>query len=295
MRLNCLSKKTIPSLNRIRVMKYILSLIVLFGLLSSFLLDKSAVQLETSWEKIIEFDLDSTAKWEVDALGFIYVSQGGEMTKYDDSGDKLFEQGLKSLGSCSDLLSLNPSKFLHFSEEQQTVCYFDNTLSFTNDCVDLSEYGIENAGLVSTSAQPDKIWVMDNLGYRLVLLSLNKTLQGQEIKNLRSILNMDSIVQIIERGNSLYLLDPNQGVFVFDIYGTFIEKISEVGISHIDANEKSLFMIRDDVMILRMMKTGDQAEIKLPITKIQRFKYKKNRFYFSNNKKLSEFELQILD
>lgn len=247
----------------------------------------------TSWEKIFEFDLDSLAKWEVDGLGYIYVSQEGNMKKYYPTGELWFEQGMKSLGACSDIVSLNPMKFLHFSQEQQTVCYFDNTLSFTNECLDLSDYEIENASLISASSQPEKLWVLDDIDYRLVLLSLDGLNQGQEIKNIKAILDIESITQIIEEGSKLYLLDPLEGVFVFDRFGSFIEKIEAKGVSSISADENSLFLLQENTLILRMMKSGAEAKIDLPVDGIQQIKYSGKHFYFSTKNKLFEFDLQI--
>lgn len=247
----------------------------------------------TSWEKKFEFELDSLANWEVDGLGYIYVSQDGNMKKYYPTGELWFEQGMKSLGACSDIVSLNPMKFLYFSQEQQTVCYFDNTLSFTNECLDLSEYGVENASLISASAQPEKLWVLDDIDYRLVLLSLDGLIQGQEVKNIKGILDIESITQIIEKGSKLYLLDPYEGIFVFDRFGALIEKIEHSGVKHIAADENSLFMLKDDQIILRMMKSGVEAEIDLPVQGVNQIQYSLKHFYFSTNSKLYEYDLQI--
>lgn len=265
----------------------------MIGLFSLSWTNFDEAQKTTSWEKKFEFDVDSLSNWEVDGLGYIYVSQDGNMKKYYPTGELWFEQGMKSLGACSDIVSLNPMKFLYFSQEQQTVCYFDNTLSFTNECLDLSEYGVENASLISSSSQPEKLWVLDDIDYRLVLLSLDGLIQGQEVKNIKGILDIESITQIIEKGSKLYLLDPFEGVFVFDRFGTLIEKVEQKDVKHISADENSLFMLKEDKLILRMMKSGVEAEIDLPIQGVNKIQYSLKHFYFSTNSKLYEYDLQI--
>ena len=90
------------------------------------------------WEMVNSYKINSGETWAVDLLENIYISNGEMIHKYDLTGSRIFSQSIKSLGNATTIIPINSMKLLHFSEEQQTLCYFDNTLSFLDDCIYLS-------------------------------------------------------------------------------------------------------------------------------------------------------------
>ena len=175
--------------------------------------------LSFTWHNEINYEIGERETWSVDGLLNVYISKNGAIDKYDSVGTLKFSQSIKALGKMTQLVPINTMKLVHFSEEQQTLCFLDNTLSTLDDCIELIDKNVINASYISSSNQPNKVWVLDNLNSRLLLIPLEGNSQQQEIQNLKGILAIESITQIIERGNNLLVLDPEKGVYVFDMYG----------------------------------------------------------------------------
>ena len=182
-------------------------------------------------------------------------------------------------------------KVIAFSEEQQIVCFFDNTLTQSEDCIELSTNFIQNATIVVTSAQPNKIWVYDQLNSKLYLLSIGETSQQQEIDNLRGILNSSQFSQLIERNNQLLLLNQNKGVYVMDMYGSLIESIEMANLLKVDADAINYYFITKDKLIIQHKKSNQQITLSLPADNVIDFIKRGSCFYFKTNDKIKKYTL----
>ncbi len=267
--------------------------ILFFFLLSASFVGFSQDSLGYEWVKMKTYPVGEKEVWHVDILENYFVSEQGLMNKYDVDGNQLFSQSIKSLGQAKQFISINTSKLVHFSEDQQTLCYFDNTLSSMNDCIDLAEEGLVNATMVSASSQPNKIWVFDRFNSRLLLLALNRTNQQQEVLNISGTLDALNITQIKERGNRLFLVDPTKGVYIFDLYGSLIEFIPEVGVIQADGHEKALFTLHKDKLRIHFFGSNESEEITLPSSGITEFMYRNQHFFFRSANNVDKFELQF--
>ena len=244
------------------------------------------------WKKAGLLKMDVGSTWSMDVLENYYVGNGNGIQKFDSTRTLKFKQSYKSLGNMTALVPINSMKLVHFSEEQQTLCYFDNTLATTESCLELSDKGIINASLVCKSNQPNKLWILDNVNSTLVLISLDASGQRQEIKNLRGILNVESVSQIIERNNQLMLVDPKKGIYIFDLYGSLLEFIERPAIIAIEANENALFMLQGDELIIRSFVSLEEWKTILPISGTDSFVFVKNHFFFGNEEGVHKFALQ---
>ena len=119
--------------------------------------------VHAQWEKKQSIELIPGAIWEVDLIGNVYIANRSSIVKMDTSGQKRYEQSIKSLGNISQIEPINTMKILVFSEEQQTFSILDNTLSSTNTTFDLSELEFGYVPFVASSSQPSKLWVYDQL------------------------------------------------------------------------------------------------------------------------------------
>lgn len=247
-----------------------------------------------TWEKRVSYALDSNEVWSVDGIGNVFTSQEGVINKYDTIGGLRFSQSIKSMGNMSQLLPINSMKLVHFSEEQQTLCYLDNTLSPTDDCLELADRDIVNASMVAASSRPDLIWVFDNLNSKLILMALDNVSQKQqEIENLAGILDINNISQILERDSKLYLVDDHKGVYVFDIYGSLLNHYDQESINKIDARGQILYMLFDKVLKRTIYAADYQQIIPLPMEGITDFRYSNQHYYFRTSKHVHKFSIQI--
>ena len=270
-------------------MKQFLFVLFMVSLSVSFAQDS----LSYSWGKVRSYSVLEGETWAVDLLENMYISDGGMIHKYDSSGRLRFSQSIKSLGGTTHLIPVNAMKLIHFSEEQQALCYFDNTLSSMNNCIDLSRKKIVSAELVCGSSQPNKVWILDNLNSTLHLLSLENSLQSQEVGNLQGVLDINNITQIRERCNTLFVLDKIRGVYVFDLYATLIEFIPGENIQQLDASDGMLFTVSNKTLFVRSLVTGEQFKIKLPVDEVGEIRYRNQFFYLRSKGIIHKYTLQL--
>lgn len=198
----------------------------------------------------------------------------------------------------TQLIPINSMKLVYFSEEQQTLCYLDNTLTQTDDCLELIDQNIFNAKLIGKSARADMIWVFDNVNSRLVLLPLEHGQQmKQEISNIKGTLNMKEIEQIMENGSWLYILDDAGNFTVLDIYGTLQDFSKMPGLLEFEIQSNiAYWLFRDTLKIrdLRVMEVPlSELQLDLPLEGVYEFRFINKNFFFRSAKGVHKFTLQI--
>lgn len=268
------------------------SLLIFLMFLSLSLHGQDSSKVST-WEKIGEFDLVEDAKWAVDALQHVYLTDKERIKKIDKEGQVLFVQSLKSMGRIKSIQVLTPLKIIVFSEEQQTVCFLDNSLSLTEDCVELSAYDFSYINHVAVSAQSDKLWVFDQENSTLSLLELHGKLQGQDIKNLSGLLQIQELSTLKEMANKLYLSDTQNGLYIFDLYGSLIDRNADPEIKAVqDIGTHSLYL-KADKLIVKDNHSEVVKELQLPVSGVEDFIISGSRLYLKTVNKLSIFKLEF--
>lgn len=245
-----------------------------------------------SWTKMKEYSIAEDEVWNVDLIGNVYLTYRKEIQKYDTTGRLMFKQSIKSIGKIADIESINAMKVVVFSEEQQSICFFDNTLSKSEECMDLANYDIVYSKLISVSGQPDKIWVMDQLNSKLHLLSLGKTMQSQEIVNTRGILELKNLLMMHEYNNQLLLVDFEKGLYFLDLYGSLVDfkpikKITSAGVF----NGKVLYL--SDQKLYIISNDNKSIPIQVPIEGIQHFEILNDYVYLRTKNALLKYKVKM--
>jgi hypothetical protein len=245
-----------------------------------------------SWTILKQYNIGEEEVWNVDLIGNVYLTNQKEIQKYDTTGKLMFKQSIKSMGKIADLESINTMKIVVFSEEQQSICFFDNTLSKSEECMDLANYNIVYSKLISVSGQPDKIWVMDQLNSKLHLLSLGKTMQSQEIVNTRGILELKNLLMMHEYNNQLLLLDYDKGLYFLDLYGSLVDfkpikNITSAGVF----NGKVLYLL--DQKLFLISKDNKSIPIQVPIEGILHFEILNDYVFLRTKNALLKYKVNI--
>ena len=184
-----------------------------------FFVNHSQIIIEDTEEKNFTF-LKAVSVWNIDELQNVYLIQGSTLIKCDSSGKQLFSQSIKSIGNVAQIEPINALKIAVFSEEQQSICLFDNTLTLNGECNYLDKYGIRNAKLISRSNRPNLFWIYDQFNSTLLLIDIisNKTIQ--KVDNIKGLIlkgeEENEVEKIQEFNNHLYLFDSKETIFEFD-------------------------------------------------------------------------------
>ena len=208
--------------------RIIIKLILLFVVFNHHCQESLSIQRSIEINGPIDF-------FETDQIGNIYQVYKDEIVKLNNKGVELYRYSNKLLGDITQIDVSNSLRPLIFYRELSKIVVLDNTLSEQdNYTIQLDEIGLYRAQLIANSNVDNGVWIYDQ-DLKQILKVNTKLEIIQETGNLAILLKKDAIwpVQLIEKNGRLYLLSKNDGLFIFDIYGSFIQSIeleSPIGI-----------------------------------------------------------------
>lgn len=174
------------------------------------------------WKELWSLEIDPMAIWDIDPIQQSIIYQNQSIQKRDAKGQMMLQESFKSLGTIQKIDAQNPLKITLFSEDQQRICFLDNALALQGTCINLSDLNVSLAASMSASIQTDRIWIYDEPNSKIELITLRNG-QGQQVQNVKGLLDMKSIVNMQEIDNRLYLFDEINQVAWFDQFGNFID------------------------------------------------------------------------
>jgi len=179
-----------------------------------------------------------------DELGNIYVLNKDEIELYRTTGEFWMRNSIKTVGTIHSMDVFYSLKPMLYSQELQQLAVLDNTLSVQGDLVWLNRIGFPQISLVASSVQ-NHFWLYDQLDMQLI--RVNKQWQRiLESGRLDQLLGLSlEPTQIVEHDNWVYLNDPQNGILVFDLFGTYAKTIPITGASGLQLRNKSLFYMKE--------------------------------------------------
>lgn len=249
------------------------------------------------WKFQWEIPLVENTVWDVDAGGRLVTAERQLMVQYDSLGKPRLSQSIKSIGTISGISLENRLKIAVLSEEQQQVCFLDNTLSLQSACLDLSENGVVQALFMAQSNQTDRLWIFDQSNSQLRLITLRNQ-QEQLIQNLQGLLDIGEIRLMTEYNNQLVILAGDKRILVFDNFGSLVQQIDmEVATPWIQPWKDGFLVIRGDELV-HLTKEGDKEHIQLPIIEskenVNQFKLVGKRLFISTSHSIYNFEFKLM-
>jgi len=206
----------------------------------------------TGDSQVFDFRIDD---FDLDVLGNLYIIRDTELIKYNDKLELQSTFSNLSLGAISSIDASDAMNLLVFYGDFAKVLFLDNTLSVKKSAISLSELGFPNATLACLSYN-NAFWIFDPSNQELI--RINQFLDiAERSGNLNQIIHTEiEPNQLIESGNTVYLIDEKEGVFVFDRYAGFMKRLPFLGIDDLVVNENnSLTFIRNDSMFTYNMNT----------------------------------------
>jgi len=243
--------------------------------------------------EVARYPIQKNTAWTVDGLENIITTHSTTIKKYDKNGALLFEQGNKQIGSCKNIGQINFLKFYVFSEEQQLICFYDNSLSPLEKCIDLSDLEFINVQLIEYSQQTGVFWIFDQFNSTLSQLPLDGTKRFHTIKNIKGTLSVNYPTQLIEFGNKLFMLDEYKKIYVFDRFGSFLERIDIPTTQWIQVN--SLYLICLVGSQLKFINLNNQKTIDIDIqyNNVETFIIRGDFIYFHTENELIKTQLSL--
>lgn len=216
---------------------------------------------------------------DVDPIGNYYLHTRTEIFKYNPF-DTLFSRYSElQNGNISFMDVSNPMKITVFYANVSKVVFLDNTLNPTFTPTDLYALQLETATLVCSSYD-NGFWVFDAPSFSLTRVNgfgeVDRT-----VKNINQLTGVDDLkpTALREKENLLYLADPDQGLFVFDIFGGFLKKWSLPGITDFSVIQKNIFYLRENRLYKFDTRLLEESSTELPHPNVRQVRVEKDRLY----------------
>jgi len=197
-----------------------------------------------------------------DKLGNIYQISDMKIVKYSNKMDTLRANSIFSKGTISSLDTRNPMQLVLFYKQQQQIVLLDNTLSETN-IISLPNSNFDWIDLACLSNRDNAFWLYSITNQELLKTDKNGTVSNR-FKNIGQLVKRDiNPTQLVEFNNQVYLFDPNQGLFVFDLFGNYIKRIQLDDAEIVKFyDKKAFYRVKNTVFSYNLLNFDKKLEFK---------------------------------
>mgnify|MGYP003575501017 CR=1 FL=1 len=219
--------------------------------------------------------------FSVDNLDNIYLlSASNQLKKLNPNGDSISVfNNIKKFGEASLVDVSNPVKILLYYKGFSTIAILDGMLNLKNT-IDLRRQNIFNATAVGLSYD-GKIWMYDDMDN--VLKKLDD--EGKVIfktADFRQLFDKAlAPTKIFDQNRYVYLYDSLQGIFVFDYYGAYKNKIDITHWQHLRIADQWITGMANGKLYRYNITSLKYDEWPLPegLANFRQLLLKKNRLY----------------
>ena len=227
-------------------------------------------------------------------LGELYIiNTGNQLKKLNEKGDSVgvFNQ-VTQYGKLSYVDALNPWKTILFYENFSTIVLLDKYLNVLTH-INLRKQNIFGVKAVGSSYD-NNIWVYDGQENKLKKINEEgKTLQ--ETVDFRLLFDsVPSPEKLVDRDGFVYLYDPAKGIYVFDHYGSFKNRLLFLHWKDIAVIEKYIYGVDEDHLYRFGLGSLDLRQYPLPadFRKSTVIKIGAGKIYFLRNNRLEIYGLR---
>jgi hypothetical protein len=193
-----------------------------------------------------------------DKLQNVYIlTPDEEIIKYDPRGKELGRYTNNYMGDATLIDPTNPINTLVYYPDLQTFVTLDvtvNEISRTN----LVSFGYFNIPVIC-STNDGNVWMVDLMEFRLKKINRNGRILATSEDLMLLFGSTPGIIQLWERDNQVYALDPDRGIFVFDNFANFDRKIEISNTQYFQIFGDKIFYLQNNSAYffdLRMMTTS---------------------------------------
>lgn len=215
-------------------------------------------------------------QFAADNLGNLYLIKGEELLKYLPGGKFIARYSNLKLGDITTVDVTNPLKIIVYYRDFQQVVFLDNQLSVNSAPVSLEKLGHEQTELVCAGAN-NSFWIYDKQNNELLRFDENSK-QVISTGNLKQVLRADLAPDFMKEHNGyLFLNNPANGIYVFDIFGAFSKIISIKELKRFDVGEDIIYFKKDKLLCSYKHKLFEESCTTLPDTVARTIIYNNGR------------------
>jgi hypothetical protein len=245
--------------------------------------------LQTKLLKHIDGKVSTIAS---DELQNLYLVKSDVLEKYDLDGKYLCSYNDNTLGPLTSVDAGDPMKVMVFYRPFEQFVLLDNTLTVTGDPVSLENYGYEQVSLACMSYDKG-YWFYNPANLELVHMSVADLSIDKTTGNISQLVNLSIKPNfLLEQNNKVFLNDPENGIFLFDIYGTYYKTVGIKGLNQFQVNGDKIIYLENKVLKTYNIKTFQEDTIPLPDSTVVSVRIEKQRLFVQNSKGVDIYEVK---
>ncbi|TVR38056.1 MAG: hypothetical protein EA392_11195 [Cryomorphaceae bacterium] len=239
---------------------------------------------ETGYELLSTTEKSHDLMW-ADNLQNFYLIRDSGLEMYQPGGKMLFKNSQMNLGNITTAdfnFSLKPMLFFR---ELNSIVILDNTLSMQGNPTKLSNKHL-NWVTAACKSIDNHYWFFDMQNFELVRTDMS-------FRRVRSSGNVSQLVGfdinptfMVEHNNWLYVNNPETGILVFDIFGTYFKQIPISGLDYFQVTDQFILYLRDNQLRQYNLRTFQEAVIDLPHPNLKNALVVKNMLFLSDGKQV---------
>lgn len=229
---------------------------------------------------------------EIDKLGNVFLYHDETIEKLGSDQKVQKTDSFKKYGKIHSIDVRNPLKIMVFFEELLQLVFLDNELGVRGSPVELDFLGYPQT-VAACMSYDNGIWLFDKSTFKLTRLNENLR-ETNSTSNLMQVIGSDiNPVKLFESSRRLYLADPDEGVFIFDFFGTFYRKVPVKGILSIDFFGNRVYFQTPEKLFVFNEEFSEITEFDLPVKNSSYLAVYKNEIYLLAQNKLHIFSVNL--
>ena len=153
----------------------------------------------------------------------LYLWADASLNKYDNTGKFLYQHSNPSLGDISNVDASFPSKTMVFYQSAGIIQLLDDKLAPLGNSINLFEHNLNTITLAAMIGT-HKIALYDDSNHNLYIIDLYANILSTTHCSFDEDFSPCQMQSFYEE--TIMMLDTSQGIYTFDILGTFKSKIS---------------------------------------------------------------------
>ncbi len=238
-------------------------------------------------------ELDVQADYfRVDPLGFIYTVEAGKIRKHDIKSNRKYEYGHLTSGHIYSVDATDPFRTLLFYKDFNSIEFLDRNLTLLASPVQLDDLGYYNVAAVCTSVNGG-FWLFDQTLNQLVYISkdLNAVKKSAKLSDMFDQNTDQEQVFMLEKNDYIYLGIKNEGILLFDHYGTYLKTFPIKNISSFQITNETITYFKNGDLYFYNTSNYSEEKLELPDMDHRQVILEKNELFILSKKKLYIYKL----
>ena len=231
------------------------------------------------------------SSFTVSSIGELYlINKNNQLKKFNEHGDSVgvFNEVTK-YGQLSYVEADNPWRTILYYKNFSTIVLLDKYLKVLTN-INLHKLNIFRVKSVAESYD-NNTWLFDEQESKLRKINDEGKILLETV-DLRTVLDsVPSPEQIVDKDGYVYLNDPQKGIYVFDYYGTFKNKLTFLHWNYLTVIGKSIYGFDNKCLYRYNIGTLSVKEYPLPkeFTNYTSVRITNNKIYLLKNNHLQVF------